>query len=345
MEGTMRRSLSIFTFVIVASVLAGCILSKTPSSDEVAIDPGDQLTFKVTVFPPATYTWTLDGTSLSNTAKSYVYTASLGIHTLTVRATHFLGTDTQTWNIQSLPVPVSQILSSLVTIPAGSFIMGSIDNEYGTAHNTTPVHQVTLQSFDIGKYEVTQAQYEAVMGTNPSWYQESNGYQGSDNRPVEYVTWYWARQFCTALSAMTGRTFTLPSEAQWEYACRAGTTTLYSWGDSDSLIGDYEWWWYNSDGIGGPYATHPVGTKLPNAWGLYDMHGNVLEWCLDSWHPNYTDAPVDGSAWEPDSGTARMLRGGGWNNGDVWCLRSATRFPSEPDYRGGADGFRVVAVR
>jgi formylglycine-generating enzyme required for sulfatase activity len=219
-------------------------------------------------------------------------------------------------------------------------MMGSTDNEYGYAQYTTPVHQVTLQAFDIGAYEVTQAQYMAVMGTNPSYFKAPN-YPGSMDRPVEYVSWYDARAFCTALSALTGRTFSLPSEAQWEYACRAGTTTLYSYGDSDALLGDYAWWYLNSGS-----QTHPVGTKLPNDWGLYDMMGNVWEWCLDSWHTNYSGAPNDGSAWEPETGSSRVLRGGSWGNGYPWIFRSAYRgYNFNPDIRNYGIGFRVLAVR
>jgi formylglycine-generating enzyme required for sulfatase activity len=224
----------------------------------------------------------------------------------------------------------------MVYIPAGTFMMGSTDNEYGWAQYTTPVHQVTLQAFDIGAYEVTQAQYEAVIGTNPSNFQGPT-YPNTENNPVEMVSWYDARTFCTALSALTGRTFTLPSEAQWEYACRAGTTTLYSYGDSDALLGDYAWYWNNSGSL-----THTVGTKLPNNWNLYDMHGNVWEWCLDSLHTNYTGAPNDGSAWEPETGSDRMIRGGSWLDG---YPRSASRAYTFPDDRHIILGFRVLAVR
>ena len=218
--------------------------------------------------------------------------------------------------------------------------MGSTDNENGWAQYTTPVHQVTLQAFDIGAYEVTQAQYQAVMGTNPSDFQEANGYPNTENNPVEMVSWYDARAFCTALSAMTGRTFTLPSESQWEYACRAGTTTLYSYGDSDAMLGDYAWWYNNS----GP-QTHPVGTKLPNPWGLYDMMGNVWEWCLDSWHDNYDGAPTDGSAWEPETGAYRIIRGGAWNYVGPWHFRSACRVTeNNPDRRNDTIGFRIVVI-
>jgi len=308
---------------------------------------GENVTFSVNVFPSnATYTWTLDDEPLSNSGKSYLYTALAGNHTLEVKAKQSLGTDTQTWNITTpLSEPITSLLNSLVTIPAGTFMMGSTDDENGYAQCTTPVHQVTLQAFDIGAYEVTQAQYLAVMGINPSLFQVVNGHPGSDNRPVEMVTWYDARAFCTALSTLTGRTFTLPSEAQWEYACRAGSTTLYSFGEYDGLLGDYAWYGANSSYSGGSWGgTHPVGTKLPNPWGLYDMMGNVWELCLDSWHDNYTGAPTDGSAWEPDTGSVRVLRGGSWYDDSPWIFRSALRI-----YLPGSGyltiGFRVLAVR
>jgi formylglycine-generating enzyme required for sulfatase activity len=231
---------------------------------------------------------------------------------------------------------ITSLIDSLVTIPAGSFMMGSADDdEFGYE---SPVHLVTLQSFDIGKYEVTQAQYEAVMGTNPSYF---TGYPDSADRPVEWVSYNNISAFCQLLSDMTGRTITLPSEAQWEYACRAGTTTLYSFGDSYSLLGDYAWYSANSGD-----QTHPVGTKLPNPWGLYDMHGNIWEFCLDKWHENYEGAPTDGSAWEPDNLTDHIIRGGGYG-GDPGRLRSATRpnYGYNPVYGIRGVGFRVVAVR
>jgi formylglycine-generating enzyme required for sulfatase activity len=334
----MKRALSVFIVVIIMSFLSGCILSKTPTTNSVTMTINEQMTFSVNVFPPATYAWALDGVALANTEKSYVYTAQIGQHFLTVWATHSFGKDTQTWNITC--DPVTSLLNSMVSIPAGSFMMGSTDNENDWAHYTTPVHTVTLQAFDIGAYEVTQAQYLAVMGTNPSWFQEKNGYPDTENNPVETVSWYDARAFCTALSALTGRTFTLPSEAQWEYACRAGTTTLYSFCDSDVLLGHYAWWFSNSGS-----QTHPVGTRLPNLWGLYDMHGNVWEWCLDSWHENYTGAPTDGSSWEPETSSQRLLRGGDWSDYYPWTFRSAFRGCHSPAYGYYTYGFRVLAVR
>jgi formylglycine-generating enzyme required for sulfatase activity len=214
-------------------------------------------------------------------------------------------------------------------------MMGSTDDEYGLAQYTTPVHEVTLQGYEMGAYEVTQAQYLAVMGTNYSNFQGP----GTENNPVDYVTWHEARAFCAILSSLTSRTFTLPSEAQWEYACRAGTTTLYNFGDADELLGDYAWYGANSNG-----TTHPVGTKLPNDWGLYDMHGNVWEWCLDSWHLDYTGAPTDGSAWEPETGYYWGVRGGSWAY-DPWYCRSASRNNYySPGSGDSGIGFRIVEI-
>lgn len=225
--------------------------------------------------------------------------------------------------------PITNLLNSLVTLPDGSFQMGSLES-----NNYQPVHTVSLSSFEIGSFEITQAQYLAVMGTNPS---ENQG-DGKDSFPVENVSWYNAREFCARLSAMTGRIFTLPSEAQWEYACRAGSTTRYSFGDDDAQLINYAWYDNNSG-----MHSNMVGTKLPNAWGLYDMHGNVFEWCLDSWHGTYADAPTDGSAWEPDIGLLRIIRGGRFNDVDRVCL-SASRAAVEPGYGRNETGFRVVAI-
>jgi formylglycine-generating enzyme required for sulfatase activity len=277
----------------------------------------------------------------------YIYTARSGdapTFVLKVQTTDMFTRQVQvaqwTVTVVNLSDTVSQLLNSLVTIPAGSFMMGSTDDEYGMADYTTPVHQVTLQSFDIGAYEVTQAQYLAVMRTHPSWFQAINGYPNTENNPVEQITWYDAREFCTRLSVLTGRTFDLPSEAQWEYACRAGTTSLYSYGNVDDLLVNYAWLNANSND-----QTHPVGTKLPNPWGLYDMMGNVTEWCLDSDHYNYIGAPTDGSAWEPETGTFRMLRGSFWGANEPWFSRSAGRNGSYyPGNWSRGYGFRVVAV-
>jgi formylglycine-generating enzyme required for sulfatase activity len=197
----------------------------------------------------------------------------------------------------------------------------------------------------MGKFTITQAQYEAIVGQNPSNFQNSN-------HPVEMVSWNDAVEFCKLLSRRTRRTYHLPSEAQWEYACRAGTTTPFHYGvtlttalanynGNNALLGFPPT--YRSEPIGEfRQRTVPVGSFPPNAFGLYDMHGNVWEWCQDVWHENYSRAPVDGRAWITNQADARhLLRGGAWNGSPRNC-RSASRISNLPDSRDINEGFRVA---
>lgn len=176
------------------------------------------------------------------------------------------------------------------------------------------VHTVKIEkAYYLGNYEVTQKQWREVMGINPS------NFKG-DNLPVENVSWNDAQDFVKKLNEKEGTDkYRLPSEAEWEYAARAWTTTRYSFGNDDSDLGDYAWYNYNSG-----RKTHPVGQKQPNPWGLYDMHGNVWEWVQDEWHSDYDGAPTDGSAWEDGSNSYRVWRGGGWISIAGFC-RSAQR--------------------
>jgi formylglycine-generating enzyme required for sulfatase activity len=215
----------------------------------------------------------------------------------------------------------------MVSLPAGKFLMGSSESNY-----EKPQHQVKVNSFAIGKYPITQAQYQAVMGNNPSHF------KNNPQNPVEKVSWNDAEAFCQKLSQITGKTYRLPTEAEWEYACRAGTTTRYYFGDNDNQLGDYAWYKGNSGG-----TTHPVGQKKPNGWGLYDMSGNVWEWCEDDWHDSYAGAPDDGSAWlqnDNHSRTLKCLRGGSWFDDPFYC-RSAYRCLTRRVFRSSF-GFRVV---
>ncbi|NCR64980.1 MAG: formylglycine-generating enzyme family protein, partial [Microcystis aeruginosa LG11-05] len=220
----------------------------------------------------------------------------------------------------------------MVGLPAGQFLMGSPDSDPDAESFEKPQHLVKINSFAIGKYPVTQAQYQAVMGTNPS------GFENNPQNPVEQVSWDDAQAFCQKLSQITGKTYRLPTEAEWEYACRAGTTTRYYFGDDANQLEDYAWYSGNSQ-----QTTHPVGQKRPNAFGLYDMHGNVWEWCEDDWHDNYIGAPKDGSAWLTNDNDYRIRRGGSWFRGPNRC-RSAYR--ACDGRRGDYDhyGFRVVCV-
>jgi formylglycine-generating enzyme required for sulfatase activity len=196
-----------------------------------------------------------------------------------------------------------------------------------------PAHEVTLaQPFYMGKFEVTQEQFEKIIKSNPS------EYKGARN-PVVRVSWDDAQAFCKQMSQKTGRSVRLPSEAEWEYACRAGTSTRFYSGDKDDDLDRIGWYYKNSGG-----RTHPVGEKEPNVFGLYDMHGNVWEWVEDDSHDDYTGAPTDGSAWiETHRGGGRVLRGGSCYIDAVLC-RSAFRYGDEPVYWSDDRGFRVVLL-
>ena len=189
--------------------------------------------------------------------------------------------------------------------------------------------------FYIQKTEVTQGQWKKVMENNPSRFKDC----GNDC-PVENVSWYCTQKFIKKLNDMDGTyTYRLPTEAEWEYAARAGTTTEFSFGDDVGKLDEYGWYGNNSGG-----RTHPVGRKLPNAFGLYDMHGNVWEWCEDQWHDNYKGAPVDGSARvDRDKSAERVLRGGAYNN-NVGICRSANRNRNIPGFQNINYGFRLVLL-
>ena len=206
----------------------------------------------------------------------------------------------------------NRVTLEMVSLPAGQFLMGSPDSGPDADKYQKPQHQVKVNSFAIGKYPVTQAQYEAVMGTNPSHFKNNSWFQNNPQNPVENVSWNYAQAFCQKLSQITGKTYRLPTEAEWEYACRAGTTTRFYFGDDANQLGNYAWYDGNSQN-----TTHPVGQKKPNAWGLHDMIGNVWEWCEDDWHDNYIGAPTDGSAWlinNDNCSHLKCLRGGSWIN-------------------------------
>ena len=241
----------------------------------------------------------------------------------------------------------------LVLIPAGKFMMGSPAGEPGRGGEEGPRHEVTItRPFYMGSYSVTQGQYERVMGSNPSYY------KGVTN-PVEMVSWDDAVEFCKKLSRKTGKKVRLPTEAEWEYACRAGTTSAFNTGDTlnpgqadcnfsvsspnPGYLAKFMAWLRSflpagEQAKGGP---KPVGSFGPNAWGLYDMHGNVWQWCADRYGEDYyANSPASDPAG-PETGAGRVQRGGGWNNLPANC-RSAVRNRSAPDYRFNGRGFRVA---
>ncbi|NEO52928.1 MAG: SUMF1/EgtB/PvdO family nonheme iron enzyme [Okeania sp. SIO3B5] len=227
----------------------------------------------------------------------------------------------------------------MVKIPAGRFLMGSPETEAERDNSESPQHYVEVPEFFMGKYPVTQAQWQAVMGNNPSYFKGAN-------RPVENVSWNDATKYCQKLSQKTGKKYSLPSESQWEYACRAGTTTPFYFGETiTSELASYDGTSTYADEPKGKYRkeTTNVGKFPPNAFGLYDMHGNVWECCQDVWHSNYNGAPTDGSAWETGGDSNyRILRGGSWINNSFNC-RSARRNDNDADYRDNYRGFRVVS--
>ena len=199
------------------------------------------------------------------------------------------------------------ITLDMVEILAGSFKMGSPPGENGRSTTEEPQHAVNVPAFFIGKFEVTQEQYQQIMGSNPSYFKGAK-------RPVEQVSWNDAVEFCKKLSQKAGRKYRLPSEAEWEYACRAGTTTPFHFGETITTeLANYNGNYTYASEPKGKYRqeTTEVGSFPPNAFGLYDMHGNVLEWCQDNWHDSYKGAPSDGSAWI-DNNQYQMLRGGSW---------------------------------
>jgi len=257
----------------------------------------------------------------------------------------------------------------LLPIPAGEFLMGSPADEPERSQREGPQLLVRLEAFLMGQTPITQAQWRAVaewqpragerwslqLKASPAYHADPDLFADSDQRPVEQVSWFEAMEFCNRLSQRTGRKYTLPSEAQWEYACRAGTTTPFTFGETISpqlanYDGDYSY-------ANGPRGVHldqttSAGRFPANAWGLQDMHGNVWEWCLDEWQDNYSEAPVDGSAWVDDkdlkSGdnkkmNLRVLRGGSWANMPAKC-RSAFRNLESPRAEWSTFGLRVVCL-
>jgi len=242
---------------------------------------------------------------------------------------------------QPQPAQRQPFKPEMARIPADSFAMGSPASEVGRSADEGPQRRVNIAAFELGKTEVTQGQWKAVMGSNPSRFSECG-----DTCPVEQVSWDDVQQFILTLNQKTGQRYRLPSEAEWEYAARAGSTGSYGWGEA----GSHEHANYGKDECCGGLAqgrdrwvnTAPVGQFPANAFGLYDMHGNVFEWVQDVWHDNYTGAPTDGSAWVSGGDQSlRVLRGGSWYYFPQ-ILRSAIRYTYSPAGWDGDVGFRLA---
>jgi len=243
----------------------------------------------------------------------------------------------------------NDIQLQMVLIPSGSFEMGADENELESLDEERPKHSVRIETFFLGSYAITQAQWRVVAAWDAieqDLKPEPSNFKG-DDLPVESVTWYEAVEFCARLSKRTGRNYRLPSEAEWEYACRAGTTTPFHFGETITTdLANYDGDDTYGKGPKGEYRekTTPVGyfKRAANPFGLYDMHGNVWEWCEDDYHKNYQGAPQDGRAWidKSDSKTSKVLRGGSWVDFPRYC-RSAYRYWNDADDRYYRLGFRV----
>jgi formylglycine-generating enzyme required for sulfatase activity len=247
---------------------------------------------------------------------------------------------------------IANVVLDMVQIPGGSFWMGSPENEPQRGRAESPQHQVTISPYFIGQFPITQPQWSAVaalpkvlrdLDPDPS------NFKGN-SRPAERVSWHDAIEFCQRLTQYTGRPYRLPTEAEWEYACRANTTTPFHFGSTITPeVANYDWdEVYDRSEYKKPKdfeGTTPVGKfEVANAFGLFDMHGNVWEWCEDHWHDNYENAPIDGSAWldpEAREDARRVLRGGSWIYLPGNC-RSASRFWNDAGIRNYNYGFRVV---
>jgi len=226
-------------------------------------------------------------------------------------------------------------------IPAGTFLMGSPESE-PYREDVETQHKVTIsKEFYMQTTVVTQGQWTAVMGTEP-WKGHffSKLLKEGANYPAVYVNWDEAVAYCKKLSKQEGNRYRLPTEAEWEYACRAGTETRWSFGDDEKELGDYAWYDENATDIGEEYA-HQVGLKKANAFGLYDMHGNVWEWCSDYYGADYYKQSPEKNPLGPTSGSSRVLRGGSWLN-ITRLTRSAFRFRYAADFRDFSGGFRLV---
>ena len=234
-------------------------------------------------------------------------------------------------NVKALrPKLLADLKKQMVSVRGGIFRMGCTAEQRRCYPDEKPVHQVRVSDFEISRYEVTQALWEAVMGENPS------GFKGCAQCPVERVSWEDVQRFLKALNALTGERYRLPTEAEWEYAARGGRKSKgYQYAGSENL--NAVAWYFDNSGD----KTHPVGQKQPNELGLYDMSGNVWEWVEDCWHKGYTGAPSDGRAWQSGECGLRGLRGGSWFIGPEH-LQSAHRDMGDVGNRVDYIGFRLV---
>ena len=340
------------------TVNAGSTASPT-ASFTVAPSSGDAFTFQfdasassdpedATSVLQVRWDWSNDGewdTDYSTTHTATHTYSSAGSHTvkmevmdtsgLTALASQSITVSSENYTGETYTNSLGMTFNS---IPSGTFMMGCEGQDgtsgYSCGSSESPKHEVTItQSFYMQTTEITQGQWRAVMGNDPSYFSNCG-----DDCPVEKVSWNDIQEFLTTLNGMGQGTYRLPTEAEWEYAARAGTTTTYSFGDDPNQLGDYAWYSSNSSS-----TTHPVATKLPNPWGLYDMHGNVWEWVQDWYNASAYSSHAASDPIYEESGSSRVYRGGSWLSFAGYS-RSAFRYGGSPDNRSRSLGFRVVAA-
>lgn len=340
-------------FVLRGSMARGTVRSESPSEVNSATKPNGTQLAPLRPNPPtasaapmrivgsaapATTPAPLAGTTPSSAATTSIAVAATPAATVQPVSNSMTSPSTTTGSGAPLRSPFKNSVGmDLVLIPAGEFEMGSIDRD----EDELPVHRVRItQSFYLGTTEVTRGQWESVMATRP-WDGKRDARDATDY-PAIHVNWDDVTEFCKQLSVKEGRTYRLPTEAEWEYACRAGTTTTWSFGDDESRFTDYGWYSRNSFNTSDK-NTHHVAKKQPNPWGLFDMHGNVDEWCSD-WYAGdyYAHSPLSDPSG-PATGSYRVKRGGHWFITPVFC-RSSNRSRSPVQYRHELLGFRVVMV-
>lgn len=251
----------------------------------------------------------------------------------------------QTKEIEYFSVNLDEkVTLDMVSIHGGKFKMGTPTQEQGRSKDETPEHEVEIKDFFVSKYLITQSQYQTIMKENPSFF-------AGDNKPVENISWFEAHNFCQQLSQLTGIKYRLLSEAEWEYICRAETTTSFCYGTTiTSELANYKASFGYGLGGSGKWRqeTTEVGIFPANNYGLYDVHGNVWEWCEDHWHENYIEAPTNGQPWleketslDSEEEIPRVIRGGSWDDTAYYC-RSGVRLWALPSFKGKLIGFRIA---
>ena len=338
--------------VCLSALIMGCP-SPVPPTADFDVNPRvgaipleahftDQSTNSTTII--TSWNWEF-GDGATSTLQNPVHTYSTpGTYDVKLTVTSSGGSDSETKSGYVIVDPDGErttLLNGLVPLTmvwlsACTFNMGTNAGETGSVTMEQPKHEVVLtQGFWIGKYEVTKEQWKAILNTEPWKSAGVNPYDAATS-PAQYVNWNDTQTFIAALNVATGDTYRLPSEAEWECACRAGTTGRFYWGEDvgNTLIGNYAWWNGNSSDYG-----HEVGEKLPNAKGIYDMSGNVWEWCQD-WYGPYPSTQVTDPKG-PDTGTRKILRGGSWYTPDVNSNRSAARNVCDPTVLFYDFGFRL----